>query len=75
MEAMGYMIIDGIINPNIMIITQTKEVDSEMKFIEHEIQEIIIGDIVEYCKEDLEKKENNCNPEKIIRELMRDGWL
>lgn len=38
---------------------------------EKTIQDCIINDIIEACKEDLESKQNNKNIEKIIKEIVR----
>ena len=77
MELLGYTIMVNWNNPRFLkttLIITNKEF-LEMQFIEKEIMEYIINDIVEACKEDLESKDNNCNPEKIIRELVNEEWL
>ena len=75
---MGYMIINNWLNSSLykttLIITKKNEV-FELKFVEEEIIKCIIEDLIEACKVDMESKDNTCNPEKILAELVRGGMI
>ena len=77
LELMGYVIINNCLNSSkyrTTLMITNKEV-CKLRFIESVIRDCIIEDIIEVCREDMESKENTCNPEKVIAELVRGGLI
>lgn len=70
MKLLGFQIIGA---GKLTIIYNSKMKVKKKTYFEKTLQDCIINDIIEACKEDLESKQNNCKIEKIIREIIVRG--